>query len=145
MGNEYAEKREQAVTPFPGAVDALVALKDLGIRMAMVTNGNSETQRAKINRWDLEQYFEYILIEGEFGTGKPDPKVYRNAMGTLDAQPSETWMIGDNLEWEVVAPQRLGITGIWNDWRGKGLPLGSSAKPDRIITSLQELLQIPMD
>ena len=145
MGNEYAEKREQAVTPFPGAIDALVALKEAGTRMAMVTNGNSETQRAKINRWDLEKHFDYILIEGEFGTGKPEPEVYRHAMDTLDAQPSETWMVGDNLEWEIAAPQRMGITGVWHDWRGRGLPQGTSVRPDRIITSLQELLQIPLE
>ena len=145
MGNEYAEKREQAVTPFPGAIDALVALKDLGIRMAMVTNGSSETQRAKISRWNLEPYFEYILVEGEFGTGKPDPEVYRHAMTTLDSEPPNTWMIGDNLEWEVAAPQRLGIIGVWHDWKGRGLPQGTKIKPDRIIKSLQDLLQLPLE
>ncbi|MDP6454180.1 MAG: HAD family hydrolase [SAR202 cluster bacterium] len=145
MGNEYAKRREQAVAPFPGAIDALVALKDLGMRMAMVTNGSSETQRAKINRWDLEQYFDFILVEGEFGKGKPEPDVYRHAMKTLDSQPSNTWMVGDNLEWEVAAPQRMGITGVWHDWRGRGLPKGASIKPDRIITSLQELLQLPLE
>jgi putative hydrolase of the HAD superfamily len=49
-------------------------------------------------------------------------------------------MIGDNLEWEVVAPQRLGIYAIWIDVHGEGLPDGSAVKPDRIIRSLTELL-----
>ncbi len=54
----------------------------------------------------------------------------------------ETWMIGDNLEWEVEAPQRLGIYAIWMDVHGEGLPAGSTVKPDRIIRSLTELLPI---
>jgi putative hydrolase of the HAD superfamily len=49
-------------------------------------------------------------------------------------------MIGDNLEWEVVAPQRLGIYAIWIDVHGDGLPADSTVKPDRIIRSLTELL-----
>jgi putative hydrolase of the HAD superfamily len=49
-------------------------------------------------------------------------------------------MIGDNLEWEVVAPQRLGIYAIWIDTHGEGLPPDSVIKPDRIIRSLTELL-----
>src|SRR5437763_897412 len=52
----------------------------------------------------------------------------------------ETWMIGDNLEWEVEVPQRLGIYAIWMDAHGEGLPPGSTVKPDRIIRSLSELL-----
>ena len=140
MGNEYAKKREQAVTPFPGAIDALSTLSDAGVLMALVTNGTSSTQRAKINRWDLGKYFDYILIEGEFGTGKPETTVYIHAIEALRTKASDTWMIGDNLEWEVAAPQRLGITGVWHDWRAKGLPSGTSVRPDRIITSLQDLI-----
>jgi putative hydrolase of the HAD superfamily len=49
-------------------------------------------------------------------------------------------MVGDHLEWEVAAPQRLGIFAIWHDALGRGLPAGSPVKPDRIIRSLSELL-----
>ena len=34
-------------------------------------------------------------------------------------------MVGDNLEWEVAAPQRLGIHAIWLDAYKAGLPAGS--------------------
>jgi putative hydrolase of the HAD superfamily len=49
-------------------------------------------------------------------------------------------MVGDNLEWEVAGPQRLGILGIWHDHLGDGLPADALARPDRIIRSLAELL-----
>ena len=49
-------------------------------------------------------------------------------------------MVGDNLEWEVAAPQRLGIFGIWFDAACKGLPRDTHIKPDRIVASLSELL-----
>jgi putative hydrolase of the HAD superfamily len=61
-------------------------------------------------------------------------------MKVLGARPEECWMIGDNLEWEVAAPQRLGIYSVWVDGYGRGLPPGSPVKPDRIIQSLRELL-----
>ena len=144
IGNAYAHKREQEVRLFPGAVETLQSLKDAGVRMALVTNGSPSSQRPKIERFNLEGYFQHIQIEGEFGAGKPDPRVYRHALGQIGAEASETWMVGDNLEWEVAAPQRLGITGVWHDWRGRGLPAGSNVRPDRIITSLPELLQLPL-
>jgi putative hydrolase of the HAD superfamily len=61
-------------------------------------------------------------------------------MGSLGVEARETWMVGDNLEWEVAAPQRLGIYAIWCDAIGEGLPRETTIRPDRIICSLSELL-----
>jgi putative hydrolase of the HAD superfamily len=61
-------------------------------------------------------------------------------MRALGVTAADTWMVGDNLEWEVEVPQRLGIYAIWIDAHGDGLPPDSSIKPDRIIRSLAELL-----
>ena len=145
IGEDYAREREQRVQPFPGAVETLDTLQAARVRTALITNGNSAGQRAKIDRFDLARYFDLIMIEEEFGAGKPEEQVYRHALQQLDSQPAETWMIGDNLEWEVAAPQRLGITGIWNDIRGRGLPAGSRVRPDRIVRSLRDVLQVGLD
>ena len=61
-------------------------------------------------------------------------------MTALGVAAHETWMVGDNLEWEIVAPQRLGIHAIWHDGYGTGLPEGCPVRPDRIIRTLPELL-----
>ena len=82
-----------------------------------------------------------MVVEGEFGVGKPDPRVYLAAMAPLGVKPGETWMIGDNLEWDVAAPQRLGIHGIWNDCHHTGLPADSLVQPDRIVRSIAELVK----
>ena len=140
MGDHYARRHHELIRPFPGAIDALIALRNAGVRLALVTNGDALGQRDKIDRFDLARHFDCVLVEGEFGAGKPDPRVYLHALECLDAQPSEAWMIGDNLEWEVAAPQRLGIKGIWHDYDNRGLPQNSPITPDRIIQSLTDLL-----
>ena len=130
----------EKTTIFPDAISTLKHLKMEGIKLALVTNGASEAQRAKINKFDLEQYFLHVQIEGEAGVGKPELKAYEIAMEKLNVLATETWMVGDNIDWEVIAPQKLGIFSIWRDPRGYGiLPEGTLAKPDRIITKLSEL------
>ena len=125
---------------FPDAISTLKKLKLEGIKLALVTNGASEAQRAKINKFDLEQYFLHVQIEGEAGVGKPELQAYKIAMEKLNVVATETWMVGDNIDWEVIAPQKLGIFSIWRDPRGYGiLPEGTSAKPNRIITKLAQL------
>ncbi len=125
---------------FDGAHDVVDWFRVRGVKLALVTNGTSAAQRAKIERFDLEHRFHHIQIEGEHGFGKPEERAYRHALASLGAAPHEAWMVGDNLEWEVVAPQRLGIHAIWHDALGRGLPQDTQAKPDRIIRSLLELL-----
>jgi putative hydrolase of the HAD superfamily len=88
----------------------------------------------------LERFFTTILIEGEVGYGKPEEAVYRRALEHLGLTPNAVWSVGDHLEWDVAAPQQLGIFGIWHDVRAQGLPPTSPVIPDRIITSIAELM-----
>jgi putative hydrolase of the HAD superfamily len=132
--------REQRMSLYPGALETLDALRQEGVRLALVTNGLGEIQRAKIDRFGLADRFDHVQIEGEHGFGKPEDRAYLHAMAALGVSAAQTWMVGDNLEWEVVAPQRLGLTAIWFDPRGAGLPEGSDVRPDRIISTLGALL-----
>ena len=140
MADAYNALHDEELAMFLDAHETLDALKEHGVRLALITNGAAQPQRAKVVRFALEHRFDHIQIEGEHGFGKPEERAYTHAMEVLGVAPRETWMVGDNLEWEVVGPQRLGIHAIWHDGYGNGLPLGSRIKPDRIIRRLSELL-----
>lgn len=140
IADRFTAFREDQMFVFPGAHDAIDALRARGVKLALVTNGAAETQRAKIERFALARRFDHIQIEGEHGFGKPEERAYLHAMAALGVTAANTWMVGDNLEWEVEVPQRLGIYAIWLDAHDVGLPAGSTIRPDRIIRSLAELL-----
>jgi putative hydrolase of the HAD superfamily len=125
---------------FPGVNDALGRLRARGIPLGLVTNGDRRQQRRKIEQYDLARFFDVIVIEGEFGCGKPEEAVYRHALAALRARPEEAWMVGDNLEWDVAAPQRLGLRGVWVDAPGQGLPVPAAVVPHRIIRAFPELV-----
>ena len=67
IGDDYARERTERVRPFPGAIETLTALRKAGVRLAMITNGSTASQRAKIERFDLARFFDFILVEEEFG------------------------------------------------------------------------------
>jgi putative hydrolase of the HAD superfamily len=140
LADLYSVLRAETTVPFPGALDTLQHLREHGIRLALITNGNAILQRQKIVKHGLQPFFDTILIEGEFGAGKPDAQVYRHVLEQMNVEPAETWMVGDNLEWDVAGAQRVGIFGIWIDITGVGLPASSLVVPDRIIHSLDELV-----
>lgn len=142
LADSYSNYREKLIHLFPHTLRALDELKSTGIRLGMITNGTKESQRRKLDRFALAEYFEHILVEGEVGFGKPDEQIYRMALSLFNVSPQDCWMIGDNLIWDVHAPQELGIHAIWYDNRGAGLPQNSSVLPNHVICDVMELLPL---
>ena len=140
MADRYTAIREEAVRPFPGAIDTLRRLKETGIRLGLITNGAADMQRGKIGRFALGGFFDHIQVEEELGVGKPDEKAFRHALDALGVGPAEAWMVGDDLEFDIRGAQQAGIYAVWVDARGGGLPDGTSVRPDRIIGALSDLI-----
>ena len=141
IADAFTDLRRAEYRLYPDAHATVDALRQLGVKLALVTNGSAEFQRAKIERFDLVHRFDHIQIEGEFGQGKPEPAVYRHALERLGCAACDAWMVGDNYEWEVEAPQKLGMCGIWYDPFEAGVPAAAAAKPTRVIKRLGELVE----
>jgi putative hydrolase of the HAD superfamily len=139
IARAYADRRRAVMRLFPDARETLERLRRRGLPLGLVTNGDAGQQRDKIERFALAPLFDVIVIEGEFGAGKPDAVVYRHALARLGVRPRDAWMVGDHLEFDVDGSQRVGLRGAWLDRAGAGLPGDSRVRPDRIIRSLREL------
>ncbi|MBN9091340.1 MAG: HAD family hydrolase [Reyranella sp.] len=141
IADAFTELRRAEYRLYPDALATVDTLRQRGVKLALVTNGAAEFQRAKIERFDLGHRFDHIQIEGEFGMGKPELDVYRHALERLGCAACDAWMVGDNYEWEVEAPQKLGLCGIWYDPFEAGIPAHATAQPTRVIRRLGELLE----
>ena len=139
IADAYRLARNKPVHVLPGAIETLLHFRDQGCRLALITNGDAKGQREKIARFDLASYFDCIVIEGEFGAGKPDPRVFLHALDQLDAGAAQAWMVGDNLLSDIGGAQAVGIHGVWVDRLGNGVPETSPVRPDRTIGALAEL------
>jgi len=140
MADAFTSRRELQICPFPGVMKTLQELQLRNIRMGLLTNGSSDFQRNKIQRFDLTRYFETIIIEGEFGVGKPERSVFLSALGQLGAMPAQAWMVGDDLMRDIQPAQELGLGTVWVDIEGCGLPAGSQVEPMRAVRSVADLI-----
>ena len=140
IGSFVIQKRVSLLEPFPNAVNTLIELRKKGIVLALVTNGEGPQQRAKIKKNNIAGYFDTILIEGEFGTGKPSAKVFKHVLETIGKTPEDCWMVGDDLSKDIAGGNKSGLKTIWVDGRKMGLPEHSNIKPDKIINSISEII-----
>jgi putative hydrolase of the HAD superfamily len=139
IADAYSAERERGESLVTGAISTLKELHKRKLRLALVTNGGSEMQRAKIKKFKLAPFFENILIEGEFGCGKPDEKVFLHTLEKLHVPPSDAWMVGDDLERDISPCCALGIYSLWVDGKGGGLKADAKIRPDRIIKNISEI------
>lgn len=137
LADAFSREREIVVKPFAGALESLELFQNRGSRMALLTNGESSLQRAKIERFGLARFFDAILIESEAGVGKPDPRAHRAALASLSVEPSGAWMIGDDWECDIRPANDLGMSTAWIRDPGKS----SGKKAELTVPSLRILAE----
>jgi putative hydrolase of the HAD superfamily len=137
IANRYRDLREERVLLHEGALETVQWLRSEGIKLGLMTNGAGPPQRAKLERFQLANHFEHIIIEGEFGAGKPDPRVYRTLIEALGVPAEQTWAVGDNIEVDVRGAMRQGMRGVWVNPDAREAPPGPD--PDHVISSLSEI------
>jgi len=116
---------------------ARVVLEQLAgqVQIAMVTNGLSDVQRARIERLDLDHFFDAVVISSEVGVTKPRPEIFDITFELLGHPPKQSaLMIGDSLTSDIRGGSDYEIATCWLNWRG------SPARPDLAIT--HEITQI---
>ena len=133
----YNAARKGNLALFP-RVDEQLERWRASYRLALLTNGFSETHREKIALLEIEPYFDAILIADEVGMVKPDPRVFLHACERIGTQPRQTVMVGDRYERDIAGAIEAGLRTIWVNVRGEAMPQGRR-QPDAVIDSIAEV------
>ena len=140
IGPFVVAERARLLQPFPGALETLAELRRRGVALGMVTNGERACQRAKIEQVGLAPRFDVVVVEGEFGVGKPAPAVFAHALESIGGTADDAWMVGDDLAKDIAGGRALGMYTVWVDSRRRGLPADTAVRPDRIVHAIAELI-----
>ncbi len=75
----------------------LYQLCRLGYRIGVLTDNPPDLQRQKLEACGLLPLIDALVLTGELGTQKPDPKVFEECARLLDLPPGQLVMVGNNL------------------------------------------------
>ncbi|MGK2966538.1 MAG: HAD family hydrolase, partial [Tepidiformaceae bacterium] len=139
ISHRYAHLHRENLHIFDDAIEILEGIRAAGYATAMITNGPRPLQRDKIERFGFAPYFDLIVIEGEFGHGKPHRAVFEHAVATFGVEPARAWHIGDNLYADISGAQAVGLHATWIHRDRLKLDPDPIATPDRAIATLREL------
>jgi len=93
----YAEVNGRHTHVFPGVMDGLAALQQLGLPLACVTNKAARFVLPLLDEKRLAQYFGLIVAGDTLPRKKPDPLPLTYACTNFGISPRDMLMIGDSL------------------------------------------------
>ena len=114
----------------PDALPCLDALAVAfpGVRIGLITNGESTPQGHKLADTGLSGRLEHVIASGSLGFAKPDPRIFRHACAVFGSAPEHTVYVGDRLRTDAIGAAAAGLTGVWLDRTAAGAGAGVAAE-----------------
>ncbi len=120
----------------PGVKGVLEALKFLGLRLVVLSNGDARWEKALKDKGIL-RFFDGIFISSKTGFAKPDPMALDNLCRTMGIQRGELLHVGDSLSTDAEPAKKFGAQAAWY--------CGGTPKelPSEGIHILEDLCELP--
>lgn len=125
------------LSTYPEVPAMLQELKQRGIKLAILSNGNPPMLAAVVSNAGLDGVFDAVLSVEEVGVYKPHPLVYGLAAQRLGVTPSRICFLSSN-GWDAYSAKAFGFRVIWCNRFGQA-PERIPATPDGEITNLGAL------
>lgn len=137
----YTRYRADVLQLFPGALELVLALRERGCKLGIVSNGFAATHHEKIDRLDLRRHVDALFLADEIGMVKPNPEIFRLACRTLGSEPARTAMVGDRYDRDIIGAASVGLFTVLIDIHAIPLPEGARP-PDAVVDSIGEVLAV---
>ena len=106
--------------------------------VAIVTNGVAETQHGRFDASPIMPCVKHLVISGEVGCAKPDPRLIQRALSLLNVAPAHALMIGDGLYSDMLCANRARVDAYW--YNPASLPAPADLRLAGIVHNYAECL-----
>ncbi len=120
---------------FEGTLDLLNALAPL-YSLHIITNGFEEVQTLKLERSQISHFFKTMTTSEAADAKKPDPRIFQFALSRAGAEVTDSIMIGDTYEADILGARALGMQTILFNYHNAEPQQG-----DRVVMRLLEILE----
>lgn len=134
----FLHRYEQEWRAYPDVMECLEELSLRGWRLAVLTNGTDDQQRAKLDRIGVARFFEAVFTAEEVGAAKPDRRIFEHAGRSLGVPAVSCLYVGDDHRTDVLGARAAGWRAIHVN-RDLHSTLGSDAISD--LSTLPDLLR----
>ncbi len=124
---------------FPQVQETLDQLRSR-YQMAIVSDAQSAYAVPELRAVGILNYFNPIIVSGDSGYRKPDPRLFQKALAALEVRPEQALYLGNDLCHDIWGAQQVGMKAILVSYNGMNVS-SETVAPDYIIYSFTELIQ----
>ncbi len=102
--------------------DVRLVLDDLRLRYALgvVSDAQSAYAVPELRLVGLDEMFASVIVSGDYGYRKPDPRLFASALDALGVRPDQAIYVGNDMFCDVFGAQQVGMqTVFWPTQSGK--------------------------
>jgi HAD superfamily hydrolase (TIGR01549 family) len=107
--------------PMPGAADLVAAVRPHA-RVGVISNNLIEETREKLAFCELAALVDVVVVSGDEGISKPDPRIFHIALERLGVAAADAVMVGDSWTADITGASRAGIRAVWFNSRRAPVP-----------------------
>jgi 2-haloalkanoic acid dehalogenase type II len=112
-------KNKLFAQPYPETAEVLQALKDKGLKLAIVSNTQKDAVEEVMAKHDLAKYFDAVVLSYQHGKLKQDGELYEIALKELKVKKTEALIVGDSVETDLAGAKAAGVKGVLIDRKNK--------------------------
>jgi putative hydrolase of the HAD superfamily len=112
FSHQYRAHYQLVRRTVPGVRRVLGRLRGRAV-IGVVTNNEVAEQEEKLDHFRLRPLIDFMIVSAGVGVAKPDPEIFRLALGRAGALPEETVMVGDSWRSDIVGARNTGIRPVW--------------------------------
>ena len=136
----YRRARDSALVLYPHVTFTLMELMKRGLKLAVVSDAPARQVWQRLCDLNLQHFFHHVVTFEDTRERKPSPLPFRKALSLLSADASETLMVGDWPERDVVGAAQLGMKTVFARYGDTFGTVNSGADFD--INDIIELIDI---
>ena len=138
----YDEEKVAAITPYPHVAETLSALRDRGLKLAVVTDAHNGNALKRLKKAGLEEFFDAIITMDMSGKAKPSPEPFLLAMNKLEVKARETILVGDSIRRDIVPAKALGMLTVHAVYGDRNFHEGEKDGADFVIHSIDDVIGV---
>jgi len=104
---------------YPDAEETLRQLKNMGLKVGLVTNGFQSDIDQILPRVGLANFFDVTVGVDAVGKTKPNREIFLYAPKKLGVSPQETLFVGDQIETDYEGARKAGLKALLIDREDK--------------------------
>ncbi len=136
--DEFELKDIDSTKPFPGMREALVGLKEGGVRLAVLTNSGRRAATRSLTVARIMGFFEFVLTRNDTETMKPRPEGLLQAVSMLSLPKEDVFYVGDT-PYDVMAAKAAGVKCVSVATGSYSAERLASEGANFVISSISEL------